>query len=208
MSFESCRRSAATYAATRPAGADERDETIRVSLTINLQCAMQRLFTDRYLPRTGQMAFPMTRLPRIADICGPTRLARHLGSMSAATSHRVTRPMLRRTARDFANSRYPSRVISCCAADGTKSRGPATVRAARDAGRCGGASRRGCRAVVADAQTGGRPSDARRSVRRRDRCARANLARRPAGRPSCRACHRRSTINPASRCALRWRPVS
>ncbi|EJO51109.1 hypothetical protein BURMUCF1_A2106, partial [Burkholderia multivorans ATCC BAA-247] len=68
--------------------------------------------------------------------------------------------------------------------------------------------RRACRAVVADAQTGGRPSDARRSVRRRDRCARANLARRPAGRPSCRACHRRSTINPASRCALRWRPVS
>lgn len=81
MSFESCRRSAATYAATRPAGADERDETIRVSLTINLQCAMQRLFTDRYLPRTGQMAFPMTRSPRIADICGPTRLPRHLGSM-------------------------------------------------------------------------------------------------------------------------------
>lgn len=208
MSFESCRRSVATYAATRPAGADERDETIRVSLTINLQCAMQRLFTDRYLPRTGQMAFPMTRSPRIADICGPTRLARHLGSMSAATSHRATRPMLRRTARDFANSRYPSRVISCCAADGTKSRGPATVRAARDAGRCGRASRRACRAVVADAQTGGRPSDARRSVRRRDRCARASRARRPAGRPSCRACHRRSTINPASRCALRWRPVS
>ncbi|SAJ87129.1 hypothetical protein UA11_03283 [Burkholderia multivorans] len=208
MSFESCRRSAATYAATRPAGADERDETIRASLTINPQCAMQRLFTDRYLPRTGQMAFSMTRLQRIADICRPTRRARHLGTMSAAPSHRATRPMLRRTARDFANSRYPSCVISCCAADGTKSRGPTTVRAARDAGRCGDASRRACRAVVADAQTGGRPSDARRSVRRRDRCARASLARRPAGRPSCRACHRRSTINPASRCALRWRPVS
>lgn len=208
MSFESCRRSAATYAATRPAGADERDETIRASLTINPQCAMQRLFTDRYLPRTGQMAFSMTRLQRIADICRPTRRARHLGSVSAAPSHRATRPMLRRTARDFANSRYPSCVISCCAADGTKSRGPTTVRAARDAGRCGGASRPPCRAVVADAQTGGRPSDARRSVRRRDRCARASLARRRAGRPSCRACHRRSTINPASRCALRWRPVS
>lgn len=208
MSFESCRRSAATYAATRPAGADERDETIRASLTINPQCAMQRLFTDRYLPRTGQMAFSMTRLQRIADICRPTRRARHLGSMSAAPSHRATRPMLRRTARDFANSRYPSCVISCCAADGTKSRGPTTVRAARDAGRCGDAPRRACRAVVADAQTGGRPSDARRSVRRRDRCARASLARRRAGRPSCRACHRRSTINPASRCALRWRPVS
>ncbi|WP_321855001.1 hypothetical protein, partial [Burkholderia cenocepacia] len=46
-------------------------KAIRMSLAINIQCAMQRLFTDHYRTRTDGQTFPMTGAPRIASIHAP-----------------------------------------------------------------------------------------------------------------------------------------
>lgn len=177
MRFENDHRSAATYAANGNTQGSKAMNAIRPRLTTNQQCAMPRLFTDRYSTRTDQEAIPMTGSARISAI-----------SYGEGAGRRKTRSRraLRRNVCGYPNSRYASRVISRRAADGTKSRGPAAARPRTNAGRCGG-SWRGVRAVVADAQTGGRPTDARRTVvRRRDRCARANLARRTASPMQCR----------------------
>lgn len=94
------------------------------------------------------------------------------------------------------NSRYPSRAISTRAADGTKTRGPATARPrAKPVGAAG--TRRG-RAAVADAQTGGRPTDARYPSGGAAIAApaRASRVERHAG-PGADARNRRSTTCPA-----------
>jgi hypothetical protein len=45
-------------------------KAIRSSLAINIQCAMQRLFTDRYRTRTDWQTFSMTGAARISSIHG------------------------------------------------------------------------------------------------------------------------------------------
>lgn len=97
---------------------------VRASLTTNFQCAMQRVFADRYRTRTDQLQFPMTGSQQILCIRGPM-------ATQGAIRHRVVAQasrMLRCTTRRRTNSRYPSRAISRRAADGTKSGGPATAR--------------------------------------------------------------------------------
>lgn len=99
--------------------------TVRASLTTNFQCAMQRVFTDRYRTRTDQSRFPMTGSQRILCIRAPTTTHRRLATPCCSP---LAPRMLRRNTRRHTNSRYPSRAISRRAADGTKSGGPATAR--------------------------------------------------------------------------------